>query len=520
MRIALLSWESKYSIAVGGLAEHVTELGSALQRRGHEVHVFTRIGPGQALYGRIDGVHYHRCPAQPHPDFLVENERMCDSFVWHLAQTESYINAKFDIVHGHDWLAARAIARVKNDHHRPVILTMHSTEFGRCGNQLWEGTSRRVREIEWGGTYVAERIICVSGALRNEVQGLYSVPTDKMHVVYNGVDVRRFDANITNRCARREYGIGADDPFVLFAGRMTWQKGPDLLVEALPGVLEDHPQAKFVFAGEGDMRPGLEQRAAALGVAPATRFLGHRSGGDLVNLFKSADVVCVPSRNEPFGIVILEAWSARKPVVTTRNGGPGEFVTHQDTGLTVSDNRESIGWGVGSVLADKSNGQRMGRNGRRQAESRFTWDTVAAATERVYKSVLDSRSGTKGSGAEFEEILKMARQQSGGGGATGTRQTRSGTSSATAKTRTRTTTKTGRTKRAPSKSSHTAERSMLASDVTGGLDVTEEAIRRRAYEIYLGRCGTGDSPVSPGNPTADWLQAERELKAAATVSST
>ena len=70
MRIALLSWESMHSIAVGGLAPHVSELAAALQRRGHEVHVFTRIGPRQLGYENILGVHYHRCPYQTHDDFL------------------------------------------------------------------------------------------------------------------------------------------------------------------------------------------------------------------------------------------------------------------------------------------------------------------------------------------------------------------------------------------------------------------------------------------------------------------
>ena len=392
MRVALLSWESKHSIAVGGLAEHVTELAAALQKRGHDVHLFTRLGPGQSGYEEVGGVHYHRCPYKPDADFMIDNKRMCDAFAWHLAETASFIGSPFDVVHGHDWLSVRAIAQIKERHQRPVVLTVHSTEYGRCGNQLHEGQSRRIREVEWEGTYLAERVICVSRALRNEVRRLYSVPADKMHVVYNGVDVKRFDQRINTRTSRRSYDIAADDPFVLFAGRMTWQKGPDLLVDALPGVLVRHPRAKFVFAGEGDMRDDLEKRATALGVAPATRFVGYRAGSELIGLFKSADLVCVPSRNEPFGIVILEAWSARKPVVTTRNGGPGEFVCHDATGFTVSDEPDSIGHGLETVLADKTNGRRMGRNGRKEAEARFTWEIVAAETENVYQSLLDSRA--------------------------------------------------------------------------------------------------------------------------------
>jgi len=388
MRIALLCWESRHSVAVGGLAEHVTELASSLHRRGHEVHLFTRIGPGQKRRTRVSGVYYHRCPYETHPDFLIDNQRMCDSFVWHLAETETALGKPFDIVHGHDWLAVRAMAQVKNRHHRPLVMTVHSTEYGRCGNQHFEGQSRRIREFEWEGTYLANRVICVSKALCDEVQVIYGVPGDKMEVVYNGVDVKRFDLKTNARSTRRQYGLGTDDSVVLFAGRMTRQKGPDLLVETVPGLVNRHPRARFVFAGDGDLRDELETRVARLGVGRATRFVGHCGGQDMVRLFKAADLVCVPSRNEPFGIVILEAWSAKKPVVATRNGGPAEFVEHDTTGLTVSDDEEAIGAGVLTVLADKSNGRRMGLNGRRQAESRFSWNVVAAATEEVYRSVM------------------------------------------------------------------------------------------------------------------------------------
>jgi len=305
-----------------------------------------------------------------------------------MAETEAFLGVPFDIVHGHDWLSARAMTQAKNRHHRPTVVTVHATEFGRCGKRLFDGPSRRIREIEWEGTYVANHVICVSGALRREVHELYSVPMDKMDVVYNGVDVDRFDNRVNGQAVRRRCGVGADDPAVLFAGRLTSQKGPDLLLDALPRLRRLHPRVRFLFAGEGDMREGLEHRARELGVAPAIRFLGRQTGRDLLGLFKAADMVCVPSRNEPFGIVILEAWSARKPVVATRSGGPAEFIRHEDTGVTVAADHESIGEGVDAVLSDRTYGRRLGRNGRREAESRFTWNVIAGQTEEVYEGTL------------------------------------------------------------------------------------------------------------------------------------
>src|SRR5271154_2929483 len=88
MRIAMLSWESLHSIAVGGVAAHVTELAAALERKGHEIHVFTRRAHGQAYYERVHGVHYHRCPMPLNPNFVDEVIGMCRSFAHHFAGVE------------------------------------------------------------------------------------------------------------------------------------------------------------------------------------------------------------------------------------------------------------------------------------------------------------------------------------------------------------------------------------------------------------------------------------------------
>ena len=166
---------------------------------------------------------------------------------------------------------------------------------------------------------------------------MYEVPDWKIRTVYNGVQPHRFDGWIEPAHMKRQDGIGFMDPTVLFCGRMVYQKGPDLLVEAIPYILRYYPDAKFVFNGDGEMRNEVERRAWQLGVTHATRFLGARNGGTLTDLYRASDVVCVPSRNEPFGLVVLEAWSAGKPVVVSKNGGPDEYVWHEVNGLTNSE---------------------------------------------------------------------------------------------------------------------------------------------------------------------------------------
>jgi glycosyltransferase involved in cell wall biosynthesis len=386
MRIAMLSWESLHSICVGGVGVHVTELAAALERKGHELHVFTRMAAGQPHYAWIDGVHHHFCPFDLNPNFVDEVNNMCRSFVHHVYQTEDHIGP-FDVIHAHDWLAGNALVWIKQGRGRKSVLTLHSTEYGRCGNNFCQGQSHRIRDQERSATYWADRIISVSNHLRDEIMWMYEVPHWKVSTMYNGVNVRNYDGMIDPGEVKARYHIGPMDPMVFFSGRMVFQKGPDLLVEAIPSILKFHPNAKFVFAGDGEMRSQVEARTHQLGVAHATRFLGYQGNGTLTTLYKACDVVCVPSRNEPFGIVLLEAWSAGKPVVSTINGGPAEFVWHEVNGLKVHAHPDSIAWGLGTLFSNFEWARWMGRNGRIAVESAFCWDTIADRAQDIYWSL-------------------------------------------------------------------------------------------------------------------------------------
>ncbi|MBN1655615.1 MAG: glycosyltransferase family 4 protein [Deltaproteobacteria bacterium] len=388
MRIAFFAWESLHSIPVGGVAVHVTELAAALERRRHEVHVFTRLGAWQPTYDLIDGVHYHRCPIELDRDFVTEMNNMCNRFAYFLGETEAYQGGKFDIVHAHDWLCAKGIVQVKNDRGRSTVYTLHSTEFGRCGNNNFDGRSGRIRAFEAEGAYCADRVITVSAALADEVKWLYNVPDWKLRVVHNGINCTRFDGTIDPAMCRSRYGIGPLDPMVLYVGRMSTQKGPDLLLEAIPGILAYRPDAKFVFVGDGDMKPYLEHRAWELNVGHAVRFLGSMPADEWLNdLFKSSDVVCVPSRNEPFGMVVLEAWAAGKPVVVTENGGPRTFATHGLDGYVVHPTPDSICWGIKSIFSNFAHARWMGERGRVKAAYGFSWDMIAKQTEGIYREI-------------------------------------------------------------------------------------------------------------------------------------
>lgn len=381
MRIAFFSWESLHSIAVGGVAQHVTELAAALQRRGHEVHVFTRISDGQNEHEEIYGVHYHRVHSVPSDDFVDSMEKMCNAMAWSLGETISVAGA-FDIAHAHDWMACKAMVQAKNAHGIRSVFTFHSTEPGRSGAP--GGGNPRVSEAEGEAAFVADRVLAVSGVLKNEILALYSLPDSKVWNVPNGIQCARFDGMLEDPGAVKAlYNIGPMDPVILFVGRMVGgMKGGDLLVEAVPGILQSHSCAKVVFVGDGDNKMHCDHRSKELNVDGSCRFLGSRSGVELVNLFKVCDCVVVPSRYEPFGLTVTEAWAAGKVVVASdRVGCP---VSHGHDGWVVEPSADGIKWGVSQVLEDFERARAMGSNGRTKAAFSMSWDSIAETTERAY----------------------------------------------------------------------------------------------------------------------------------------
>ena len=138
--------------------------------------------PWASYYSRIEAVDYYRCSYQPHGDFVEEINNMCRSFVDHVFEVEDRFGP-FDVVHAHDWLAANAMIWIKQGRSRNAVITIHSTEYGRCGNQFFSGPSERVRMQEHAGIKWADRVIAVSSATSRECQWMYSTAEEKITLV-------------------------------------------------------------------------------------------------------------------------------------------------------------------------------------------------------------------------------------------------------------------------------------------------------------------------------------------------
>jgi glycogen(starch) synthase len=386
MRLAVLSWESLYTIQVGGFAVAATRLAEGLAKAGHHVSFFTRRAPGQSEYMLINRVHYHTCVFDPGPNSLAFAYNMSKAFLDSIHRAERY-DGKFDIVHGHDWLIVDALHELKNDGH-PVVLTFHSTEYGRNGGRLgdfWE--SRQIAGKEWYGGYIADRVTTVSQAMKNELNVRYQVPLEKIAVIPNALDPAHVKLRVDHARIRSKYQIDPSAPVILAMGRLEYQKGPDILLEAIPAVLGKHPNARFLLAGEGSMMTRLNTRCDAMGVAHATHFLGFVPHSELLEILNSVDIVCIPSRNEPFGMALLEAWAAEKPVIAADVGGLHENIDDGVDGLKVSPSPSSLAQAISDLLSSPDMMKKLGRHGAKKVKN-FSWSKIVGELLDTYSMVL------------------------------------------------------------------------------------------------------------------------------------
>ena len=371
LNVAFFCWESLYAERVGGLASAATRLAESLAKD-HTVHFFTR---GWTKDQEINGVSYHYC--RPQGNNTVQYcEDMSNQMVDQFRQSDR--KEKFDILHFHDWHPVQALHRLQD---RDTIITFHSTEYGRNGNQYgdwWE--YKEISGKEWYGGLIAKKVTAVSSVMKREVMQLYNIPDWKCDVVPNGIVPQQYRASIDPGDVKRAYGIHPYAPLILFIGRLVYQKGPDLFIEALRKVCHDRWDAKVIVAGDGGMRQYLQDRARDLPV----NFVGYIPDSEYIRLLNACDLVVIPSRNEPFGLVLLEAWSAEKPVVACDVGGLSENIDTFVNGIKVQPEPDSIAWGIGAMIDDPTTAQVRGRRGRAKVDRQFLWSPIARRMADTY----------------------------------------------------------------------------------------------------------------------------------------
>lgn len=380
MKIGMLSWESLHSIRVGGLAQAVTGMAEGLAKVDQEVHIFTRVAENQSEYEEIDGVHYHRCDFDYDGGILNLSRKMCEALTERVREVEDE-SEEFNIIHGHDWLVADALHELESHN---IVMSFHSTEHGRVG-EISKGISSKIAGKEWLGAHIADEVTTVSDPMREELVRHYGVPAEKIHVVPNGCFFEDLEKKVDPGVIKEGYDIHPLTPLILYLGRLEYQKGPDIMVEAIPHVLEHRGDAFFIIAGKGEMKPQLEKRIEELGVSDRVRMPGYVSEEGKLDYLNASDIVCIPSRNEPFGLVLFEAWSAGDAVVASNVGGLGENIDNFVNGIKTDPEPKPIAWGINFAIDDPELVKRFGREGKEKLKE-FRWDRIGKELLVIYEA--------------------------------------------------------------------------------------------------------------------------------------
>src|SRR5436190_19317698 len=264
-RILILSWEYPPLIE-GGLARHVRKLSEALVERGTDVHVLTRGGEGSPAEEIVGGVSIHRIlePTRPTDlgEFVAWVERMNSDML--AAGVELGDRWDFDLVHGHDWLVANACDHLAKRFSAPLITTIHATEHGRHQGWVEKHPQSYIHEVERWMANRAERVVTCSAYMREHVSDVFGLDEERITVIPNGIDPTEL-VPVDDLEALRASFAEPHERLVLLVGRLVYEKGFQLALEALPGLIERLRDVRFVVAGSGTAESELREQARELG---------------------------------------------------------------------------------------------------------------------------------------------------------------------------------------------------------------------------------------------------------------
>ncbi len=387
-RILILSWEYPPLIE-GGLARHVRKLSEQLVCDGLEIHVLTRGEESMLSEEEMEGVLVHRVrePRRPRDlgEFVTWIEHMNADML--AAGVELGDRFDFDLVHGHDWLVAVAGDHLANRFRCPLVVTIHATEYGRHQGWVDSHPQSYIHGVERWMANRAERVITCSHYMRGHVADIYDLEEERVTVIPNGIDPLDLQPIDDLETLRARFA-GPQQRLVLLVGRLVYEKGFQLALEALPGLIERLGDVRFLVAGSGTHEKELRAQAEQLGLMEHGTFLGWIGDDVLHSLYRISDLCVIPSIYEPFGLVALEAMASGCPCIVADTGGLREVVPNDDVGLRFrSRDSASLAAMVERVLTDEPLRDRLVAEASEHV-LRFDWADVARQTAELYAGLL------------------------------------------------------------------------------------------------------------------------------------
>jgi len=370
MKIAMIGWEYP-PFKVGGLGTHCYGLTKALADLDVKIDFFMpKFSSGKPEGSKnlnIKEVGITKVFPYDRPYEEALDDDFFESVYTYNRLCAEKINGCYELVHCHDWLTMQAGIAVKKKLGIPLVLTVHSTEYDRCGGIY---PNEWFINIEKTGMENADRIIAVSNFTKRIIVEKYGIPEEKIRVVHNAV------SPIGEGKKRKK--------IVLFLGRLTIQKGPEFFLRAAKRVLEKE-DCLFVVAGSGDLLPRLVNLAVKLDIADKVMFTGPLTDEEVKHIYQISSVYVLPSVSEPFGITALEAVSAGTPTIISKTAGVSEVLKNS---LVVDFwDVDEMANKIVALLRYKPLHKMLSENAKKEVAF-FTWDRTAEKTLEVYNEVV------------------------------------------------------------------------------------------------------------------------------------
>jgi glycogen synthase len=391
VRVLILSWEYP-PIVEGGLARHVRKLSEALMAADVDVDVVTRGGGRLSESEERHGVAVHRVRE---PDFPKNDLDAFIAWVEHMnadmLAAALRLEGPFDLVHSHDWLVADAGEALALRFGVPWLVTVHATEYGRHQGWVDKHPQSHIHGVEQRMVRAADGVITCSAYMREHVAGAFGIAPGRVTVIPNAIDPTDLQP-VSDLPRLRAQFAAPDEKLVLLVGRLVYEKGFHLALDALPGLIERVGGVRFLVAGSGTAEAELKTQARALGLMDHGAFIGWTGDDVLHSLYRIADLCVVPSIYEPFGLVALEAMASGCPCIVADTGGLREVVPEgRRVGLRFrARDSAALARIAERLLGDDALRDRLVAQAREHV-LQFDWADVARQTEAVYEELRGAR---------------------------------------------------------------------------------------------------------------------------------
>lgn len=393
MKILMLGWELPPHNS-GGLGVACHQLCKALARKGADIEFilpyehtspidFMRVRAAtpqdvrQVLLSGIayDSAEYVYTTGETKRLSIYDQQRLYEESMEHIA-----LDGEYDVIHAHDWLTFRAALRAKHITGLPLVVHVHSIERDRAGG---EAGNPLVREIEYMGLMMADRIIAVSEHTKRCIVEDYGIPAEKIAVVHNSIDsetLAPLDPSNAYHYLTRMKEQGAR--VVVSIGRLTAQKNLPMLLEAAKEVIARAPKTYFLIVGSGEQYYELIEQTARLGISRNVIFTGFQRGKEWRDAYAIGDVFVMPSVSEPFGLTPLEAIAYGTPSVISKQSGVAEII---DNCLKVDFwDRDELANKITAIVQNDGLRDEL-HNNSFQEFVKLSWDDSAHKLTHIYK---------------------------------------------------------------------------------------------------------------------------------------